>query len=67
MTASDILGQQCIGRLTGAPAAHERERTETRRGCDWAAFGLFRGPEFIITPDGTEVACFRIAPAPAPQ
>jgi hypothetical protein len=59
-TASQHLGQVCIGRLTGAPSPGTKT---TERGCNWAAFGLFRGPEFIIMPDGHEAPCFAIAPA----
>lgn len=44
-------GQVCIGRVTKG------------RGCDWAAYGLFSGPEFIIMDDGSEVPCFAIAPS----
>lgn len=50
VTASDVLGRECIG------------RTVPDRGCDWAAYGLFRGPEFVSLPDGTEVPCFAMAP-----
>lgn len=60
--ASDYLGQQCIGRVLGS-LSKTREKWEGR-GCDWAAFGLFRGPDFAIAPDGTEIPCFPIAPAP---
>jgi hypothetical protein len=50
---SDRLGQECIGRWVEG------------RGCDWAAYGLFRGPEFVIMSDGREVASFPIAPKEA--
>ena len=70
---SDVLGQQCIGRLTGAldPTMWKgwtRRRGKAvpawkQRGCDWAAGGLFSGPEFVVLPDGSEIPCFPIAPA----
>ncbi|AWN05580.1 hypothetical protein SEA_JEFE_88 [Microbacterium phage Jefe] len=59
---SDHLGQICVGRLLGA--LDKSPDPYTGRGCDWAAFGLFSGPEFVILPDGRERPCFAIAPAP---
>ncbi|SNS59107.1 VVA0879 family protein [Rhodococcoides kyotonense] len=56
------LGQICIGRLLGVLKRDQPKGGYTGRGCDWAAFGLFRGPEFVIMPDGKEVASFAIAP-----
>lgn len=58
------LGQICIGRLLGVLKREQPKGGYTGRGCDWTAFGLFRGPEFVIMPDGHEVASFPIAPAP---
>lgn len=55
------VGRQCIGRILGALEKGNYDG----RGCDWAAFGLFRGPEFVIKPDGREMPSFAIAPAPA--
>ncbi len=49
---SQLLGQECIGRTLG-----------TERGCDWAAYGLFRGPWEIVLSDGTSVWGFPIADA----
>lgn len=46
-------GQECIGRTVG-----------DERGCNWAAYGLFRGPEFVVLPDGREIASFPIGVAP---
>lgn len=54
---SDRLGQECIGRLLGALS----KEGVTPRGCDWAAYGLFRGPEFVILPDGREIPSFPVA------
>ncbi|UOW93716.1 hypothetical protein SEA_WRIGLEY_53 [Gordonia phage Wrigley] len=62
--ASQHLGQVCIGRLLGALNREQPAGGYQGRGCDWAAFGLFRGPEFVIMPDGREVASFAVAPAP---
>jgi len=50
--ASDILGQECIGRTLGALSKKEKQWDARRkkgevRGCDWAAYGLFRGPDVI--------------------
>lgn len=57
--ASKYLGRICIGRLLGALS---KTLKYTGRGCDWSASGLFRGPEFVILPDGSEAPSF--APAP---
>lgn len=54
---SDVLGQQCIGRVLGVlmPGRYQG------RGCDWAAFGLSRGPVTVIAPDGAKMYCFPVA------
>jgi len=57
------LGQICIGRLLGVLKRDKPAGRWDGRGCDWAAFGLFRGPEFVIMQDGREVPSF--APAAA--
>jgi len=48
------IGQECIGRLLGSGAAVRRRGkivpAKGKRGCDWAAYGLFRGPWFVILP-----------------
>lgn len=63
--ASDHLGQECIGRRLGALT---RSAEPYRgRGCDWAAYGLFRGPWLVTLPDGKEIGCFPIADAPRPS
>lgn len=63
MTASDILGKQCIGRNLGA--LEEADQSDWKgRGCDWAAYGLFRGPVTVVMPDGKEVCSFPVAKAP---
>jgi hypothetical protein len=61
--ASDRLGQLCIGRQLGALREASND-DYTGRGCDWAAGGLFRGPDFVEMPDGTKVPSFPIAPPP---
>lgn len=59
------LGQECIGRQLGALKGRpttDSGRALAKRGCDWAAYGLFRGPWFVVLPGGTEVPSFRLAP-----
>jgi hypothetical protein len=69
-------GQECIGRLLGSP---EAKRVKGRRacgpakghrGCNWAAFGLLRGPWKVTLPaDGDkperDVWSFALAPGGA--
>lgn len=48
-------GQDCIGRHLGAldktkHRSAEAYRKAGGRGCDWAAYGLFRGPWEIVVP-----------------
>jgi hypothetical protein len=43
--------KECIGR-------HTKEC-----GCDWAAYGLFRGPAFVALPDGGTSPVFEFAEA----
>lgn len=57
----DRLGQDCIGRKLGVLARDVGREKWKGRGCDWAAYGLFQGPEFVIMPDGREVPSFAIA------
>jgi hypothetical protein len=40
----DSAAQECIGRYTGGMDGPD--------GCDWAAYGLFRGPDMIQTAAG---------------
>lgn len=61
LTASDVLGQQCIGRLIGALRVKAEEYSG--RGCDWCSFGLFHGPWFVTTPEGKDIPCFPVAEA----
>jgi len=63
VAASDILGQECIGRTLGALSGEKGKYKG--RGCDWAAYGLFRGPWEIVMPDGKSAWSFALAPAPA--
>ncbi|MGW6502930.1 VVA0879 family protein [Nonomuraea angiospora] len=65
----EILGQECIGRHLGAldgPPTQDSGRARAERGCDWAAYGLIRGPWEILLPDGESIWCFPLADAPAP-
>lgn len=56
-TASDLLGQECIGRTLGALSRDGYDG----RGCDWCAFGLLPGPLGIEMPDGRIARSFHIA------
>ncbi len=40
-------GQECIGRQLGALV---KGAPTNKRGCDWAAYGLFHGPWEIVMP-----------------
>ena|SRR5690349_18648179 len=57
--ASDIVGQECIGRTLGALS----KKAYKGRGCDWAAYGLFAGPWEIALPNGRTAHSFALAPA----
>jgi len=50
----NLAGQECIGRLLGSlkrSAIRGRDGiVRGERGCDWAAYGLFRGPWEIVMP-----------------
>ncbi|CAK7288601.1 VVA0879 family protein [Streptomyces misionensis] len=59
--ASDVIGQECIGRTLGALA--KRNGKYAGRGCDWAAYGLFSGPWEITLPNGRIAYGFALAPA----
>lgn len=56
--ASDIIGQECIGRTVGA-----LKKNPSGRGCNWAAYGLFAGPWEILLPDGRSMYAFPLAEA----
>jgi hypothetical protein len=60
-------GQDCIGR---ASASERAAAGINRKGCDWAAYGLFRGPwEIVLPADGDKpersIAGFPLAGEPA--
>jgi hypothetical protein len=64
------VGQECIGRslgaLSGPPTKDGRNRDG--RGCDWTAYGLFRGPWIIVVPADSdmperEIGGFPLSPA----
>lgn len=57
--ASDLLGQECIGRTLGS--LQGKVGTWRGRGCDWSASGMFSGPWFMELPDGTTRPCFPLA------
>jgi hypothetical protein len=58
--ASDVVGQECIGRTLGALVKGQGKYTG--RGCDWAAYGLLGGPWTIALPDGRSMHAFPLAP-----
>lgn len=62
VTASDVLGQECIGRTLGALSKSGGKYKG--RGCDWCAYGLFGGPWTVTLPDGGTMRCSPLAPAP---
>jgi hypothetical protein len=58
ITASTLPGQECIGRTLGTLS---REVTKwAGLGCNWCAYGLFRGPVQVTSEEGTAY-CFPIA------
>lgn len=57
--ASDVVGQECIGRTLGA--LRKDVKKYEGRGCDWAAYGLFGGPWEIVLPNGRSVHSFPLA------
>lgn len=60
-TASDIIGQECIGRTLGALT--KSTEPYRGRGCDWCAYGLFPGPVEVILPNGRSMRSFPITEA----
>lgn len=59
--ASDVIGQECIGRTLGALA--KGRGAYTGRGCNWAAYGLLGGPWEVVLPNGRSMHAFPLAPA----
>lgn len=59
---SDRAGRECIGRHLGALDKTLPRGKYRGRGCDWAAYGLFRGPVEYTTNAGKSVWGFAIAP-----
>ena len=55
-------GQECIGRWLGVLKLDQPPGGYQGRGCDWAAYGLIRGPVLVVMPDGRKVPSFWIAP-----
>lgn len=67
-TSANFVGQECVGRHLGALA---KSGKYTGRGCDWAAYGLFRGPWEVVMPAGDgkperSIWSFPLADAPVP-
>jgi hypothetical protein len=61
--ASDLLGQECIGRTLGVLEGPPTKSPSgpAARGCDWAAYGFFHGPWEIVMPDGHSAWAFPLA------
>lgn len=63
VTAEQISGQECIGRTLGAldKTLDWSALVGAGRGmgCDWAAYGLLPGPDFLTVDDRT-IPCFPI-------
>ena len=56
---------RCIGRLDPDVMAAGEFKPGPHGGCDWAAFGLFSGPVFVVTPDGKRIPAFEFAELPS--
>ncbi len=70
VTASDILGQECIGRHLGALQTTDEDWARQvkagdtgARGCTWVAYGLIGGPDYLAAADGRRVPMFRVTEA----
>lgn len=63
------IGQECVGRHLGAleGSGTKDGRGRADRGCNWVAYGLFRGPWIVTMPDGAELASFPLADAPVAE
>lgn len=59
--ASDVVGQECIGRTLGA--LETSDEAWKGRGCTWVAYGLFSGPWEIALPNGRKMHAFPLAEA----
>lgn len=57
--ASDVIGQECIGRTLGA-LRKDIEKYQGR-GCDWVSYGLFAGPWEVALPSGRSMYAFPLA------
>ncbi|NUT90802.1 MAG: hypothetical protein HOY78_02115 [Saccharothrix sp.] len=61
----DRVGVECIGRSLGAigPKSdrHDSGRSAAKRGCDWAAYGLFPGPWAVEYETGKFFRSFPLA------
>lgn len=59
--AQNRIGQECIGRSLGALDKSIPKGEYKGRGCDWCAYGLFGGPDFVTFPDGKKIGIFPFA------
>ncbi|MEV6297826.1 VVA0879 family protein [Actinoplanes sp. NPDC051861] len=60
-------GQECIGRHLGALDKKHAPGEYTGRGCNWAAYGLLRGPWEITLTEGRSMWAFPLAGEPHPD
>lgn len=60
--ASAALGQECIGRTIGALSRDRGGEKYEGRGCDWAAYGLVRGPVIVTLDNRKTMGAFDFAP-----
>ncbi|MFC8676715.1 VVA0879 family protein [Streptomyces griseorubiginosus] len=61
VSATDIVGQECIGRSLGAL---DKRQTYTGRGCTFVAYGLIPGPWEVALSNGRTMRTFPLARAP---
>lgn len=61
VAASDVVGQECIGRTLGA--LRKDIKKYKGRGCDWVSYGLFAGPWTVELPSGRSMYAFPLASA----
>ncbi len=56
--------RECIGRVRPVKMAGGEFEAGPDGGCDWAAYGLLRGPAFVVFPDQKRVPVFEFAAVP---
>jgi hypothetical protein len=53
-----LVYQECVGRYS--VVAHMAKKVDGK-ACDWCSYGLFRGPDVVVMPDGKETGVFAFA------